>query len=642
MSKIIYRKFSGEIPKMAPHLLPDPSAQQAINCQFDSGELRPIKGGQLITAMANNPARSVYTEDGLLWYSWPQETIAVRAPILEDSFNRLYYLTPSEGTLRVVSKLGMANNGPTPTGSVRAGVPGPTQPPVLTLRDRTTLPDYPSVTVSAQAWWVDATNSATTTARENVTVTALVALRTFQITKPSTVGAPAVRKMASTLTFTDTTTGKEIFSLTTYAGGTARSSAVPGTVEAVLGEEPTRGMWRLTWGVMETRAYTYTVANTWDEQGAPAPPATVSPSYVQDVQIDVTAQDFTGMRPFKEYLIYRTYGNVAQYIGVDVVQDGGVSTRFYDGTTKASNVRDALESEDWAPSPLGLETLVSTAGGWLAASKGNSVWMTEVYKPHAWAYQQIFPTAVRGIFAAQQALVVTCADGVYLLVGDNPSSVQQVKLVLPQAGVSQRSMVAIDGAVCFVSRDGLPLVQGAVGTMEMSQKLFTREKWLERYEDIIDDASVILAYHDGYVVGVSRTTAKGFVIRMDEDVGSFIQTFDRFDALQHLPVNDSLYYSLSGNIYRFRHGALIDYDWWGKDFITPKYESFGAIFINASGPAQLTIYAEGVQVFDATVQPGHRRLPTLNAARRWSFRLRGQAVVKELFVATSMEELQDV
>ena len=643
MTKIVFKRFSGEIPKTAPHLLPDQSAQQAINCQFDSGELTPVATGVQVATMANNPARAVYTEDGLLWYSWPQETIAVRAPILEDSYNRIYYLTPAEGIVKAVSKLGMANNGPTPVGGVRAGVPGPTNPPVLTLRDRTTLPDYPSITVSATAWWVDATNSANTTSRVPVTCTALVALRVFQIDKPPVDAfTPPFRKMASTLTFTDTTTGLEIFSLSTYAGGTSRSQAVPGTVEGVLSEEPSRGVWRLTWGVMETRAYTYTVANTWDEEGAPAPPALISPTYVQDVQIDVEAQDFTGMRPFQEYRIYRTYGNVPTYIGVDAVQDGSVSTRFYDGTTKANSVKEALESEDWAPAPLGMETLVISAAGFLAGSKGTSVWITEVYKPHAWAYQHIFPTAVRGLFAAQQCLVVTCADGVYLLVGDNPAAMQPIKLVLPQPGVSQRSMTAIDGAVCYVSRDGLPLVMGSNGTMEMSQKLFTRKKWLERYEDIIDDASIMLAYHDGYVVAVSRTTNKGFVIRMDEDVGSFIQTTDRYDAMQLLPIEDSLYYALGANIYRFRGGALIDYDWWSKDFITPRYESFGAVYIDCDVPVLMTVYAEGVQAEERMIGKGHHRLSTMNASRRWSIRLRGKAVVKEMVIATSMEELQSV
>lgn len=650
MAKILFRGFKGEIPRLEPHLLPDVNAQLAVDCEFDSGALTPIKDGFELATMANNPAKGVYTEDGLLFYSWPVETIAFPSPLAEDSFNRIYYLSPSEGLLKVVTKAGMTGNGPTPTGAVRAGVPNPTTKPTLSLRDRSTLPDYPSVAISAESWWVDIANGNIVN-RAAAIVTPLIALRAYQVAKPSTFGAPAARRMASKLTFTDVDTGKEIFSLTASSGVITKSQSVPGTVEGLFQEDATRGIWYLTWGVMETRAYTYTYENTWNEEGAAAPPDTISPTYVQDVQIDVTPGDFTNFRPFLKYNIYRTYGNVATYIKTLATVDGSVSTRFYDFSSKPSTVSNALESSDYLPPSIGLSCFEMMPNGWAAIAKDNTVWLSAPGMMHAWPHSQTFRSTVRGLRATQQALIVTTADGVYYIGGNVPSAANQTKIALPQPGIAQRSMVLMDGAVVYASNDGIAMIAGGQGNMNVSEKLFFRKKWREIYDVVLRDASLMFGYHDGILIAQSNTTPIGFAVRLDDDAGAFTRNSRRYDAMMQLPVTDTLYYTIGSKLYQFRGANTnLPFDWWSKDFVFPKDTVFGAGYILCEGPITLRLYAdvkvgsEIVQqlVHTATLTDGHFRLPDLNLSRKWSVRLSGTSKITEFAMARSMKELQSV
>lgn len=122
-------RFSGKRPRVPEHLLASYEATIAENCDFAYGELRNTKGGLQMLTMANNP-KSVYTDDGVSFYSWDKDIDAVRSPLAKDSYNRLYF--SGDGGIRVTNRLATAAAGGPPVSSYRVGVPRPTVPPVLT------------------------------------------------------------------------------------------------------------------------------------------------------------------------------------------------------------------------------------------------------------------------------------------------------------------------------------------------------------------------------------------------------------------------------------------------------------------------------------------------------------------------------
>ena len=650
MTIIAYRDFKGEIPRTEPHLLPDSNAQLAVDCDFANGSVKPIKGGFFMQSMQNNPVRGIYTEDGLNFYTWPQETLAFNSPVIDDTNNRVYYLTPSEGIFRVASKVGMTPFGPSPApGSQwKAGVPRPTTAPKLSLINRTTLHDFPNISVVGEAWWED--GSAKQYNRTAVTMVEVTPLRAYSFNKPARPDQPtgenvvaATYTLSVRITFKNTDDGTEIMSALIRPGVTSRSNSLPGGVEFSIDESSSEvAVVNMAWGVVETRAYVYTAVNTWEEEGAPSPPSTISLTYIQDVQIEVTAVDFTGYRPGKVANVYRTFGTSATYIQIEYEYPGS-GLIGYDRSWKPKVDGHALQSEAWTPPQDGLQGVVLAPNGWFAAFKDNTLYMSEPYRPHAWPYSMTFAKAIRGVCVGQQSIVVTTADGVYAVAGAHPSAAQQINLNTPQPGIAQRSMTQVEGAVAYASNDGIVFVSGSSASSELGQKLFDRGTWRARYGNQITNASMRFAYHDGALVSASATESNGFLLRMDENIGSFTRLSAKYDCMFFLPVNDALYYTIGNALYQFRGGSPGSFTWHSKDFIFPMQNTFGAGFIRCDQPTTITIYGDGVQVAQKTVTTGHFRLPANMPRRlRWSFKLESAGAVYECMLGRSMMELQNV
>lgn len=639
-----HKAFRGEIPKDEPHLLPVDNARLAVNCDFSSRKLTPLRDGTLVQTMANNPVRGLYTEDGLLFYTWPAETYAFPSPIIGDTFERVYYLTPSEGLLRVTTKAGMATNGPSPSASWRVGVPKPTVAPVLRTVERTSLPDFPSATATARAWWVI---DGRRYGEQDVALSTVTAWRRYTFTTPAIPGdapAGATAVLEVNLRFLDGANSNAVLmSAIARFGVPGTSRSLPGGVEvslspAAVGAPSTIDV---AWAAVAASAYTYTYENTWGEESGNAPPAVISANYMQAVSITVTAGDFTGYRPFSKVNVYRTYGGGQAYVRTAVT---GTMPTFQDNSTTPASVGSAMESADWLPPEAGIEGFkIHPSAGWLAMFKDRTLSITEPNKPHAVAYSTVFANDIRGIEIAQGGLVVTTAGGPFLLPGTTPASMirQPVPLDLPQQGIAQRSMVNVDGAAAYASRDGLPLVSGSMATMDASQKLFNRRTWRERYAQILDDASMRLAFFDGSIVATSHTQPLGFTLRLDDNVGELSRLEQTYDATFMLPVNDALYFSRGNQVFRWGTGAALTMDWWGRDWLYPEEISIGAVRIRCDGPVRMRIYCDDTVVFDETVTSGvHRVIPI--EGRRWSFRLTGTSAVTELKWARTAGELKRV
>lgn len=647
MAIIRYKAFAGEVPRTDPHLLQEGQAQLSQNCDTSAGSVKPLNSGALLSgSMQSNPVRGIYTEDGINFYTWVSETYAFKSPVIDDQFSRMYWLTPSSGDFNVSTTLSMSSTGPTPiSGNTwRAGVPRPAAAPVLRLVPRITLPDYPNTSSLFSIWW-ESNGQQYNVTLPTVTTYAGTPFNRWDLTLPSATGVPAGAVLVAKMEMVDVDNDDaQIFSVTLRAGSSSpsRVSALPGGIEFTLTYDTTGTPFARVdakWGAESTRAYTYTYENSWNEEGPPAPPSTIAPSYVQDVEITVVAGDFTGRRPFMGYCFYRTFGTNPTYIKTDVTT---VSALVYKDEARVPSAGGtALESHDWTPPPAGLQGIALMPNGWFAAYKGNVLYMSEPYRPHAWPYSQTFPTNIRGICPGQQSLVVTCAGGVYQVIGGFPASAQQMQLSVPQPGIAQRSMTSLDGVVAYASNDGIVLVNGTQGSTEASQSLFTRDKWRSFYGDILLDASIRLSYHDGFLVASSNTQAKGFIVRMDDGPATYTRTAERWDSAFQLPVTDTLYYSIGQSVYRFRGGAPNTLTWQGKDHVFSRYEMFGAGYLRADGPVTITVYADGTLYFTGTVQPGYFRLPGGRKALRWSVKLNSSAEIHELALASTMAELRD-
>ena len=125
-------RFSGIAPAVATRLLADQFAQTAQNIDFVSGVLTPIKGNSEAFTLQNGSRRSIFYFNDANWMEWADNDVkAVRGPIPNDAYNRLYWTGdngyPRMGTAATI----VSGSSGYPAASYRLGVPAPeVAPPV--------------------------------------------------------------------------------------------------------------------------------------------------------------------------------------------------------------------------------------------------------------------------------------------------------------------------------------------------------------------------------------------------------------------------------------------------------------------------------------------------------------------------------
>lgn len=130
MYGLTLKSFLGIRPRIPDSLLEEREASIAQNCDFAYGELRNTKAGFPLNTLVNNPL-SLYTDDGLSFYSWPTYVNAVRSPIVNDQYHRMYFT--GDGAMKVANRLSTSINGGPPAAAYRVGVPRPTSAPAVAV-----------------------------------------------------------------------------------------------------------------------------------------------------------------------------------------------------------------------------------------------------------------------------------------------------------------------------------------------------------------------------------------------------------------------------------------------------------------------------------------------------------------------------
>lgn len=101
-------QFTGEVPRLPGHLLPENAAQYALNCDFAHGELRGLRGNadvDLIGSINGEAVQSFYTEDGANFFGWPWETDVVKSLVVDDIYYRIFYTgLPGDGPVLKVAR----------------------------------------------------------------------------------------------------------------------------------------------------------------------------------------------------------------------------------------------------------------------------------------------------------------------------------------------------------------------------------------------------------------------------------------------------------------------------------------------------------------------------------------------------------
>ncbi|MEQ9721291.1 hypothetical protein ABQG65_08850 [Yersinia alsatica] len=124
MPAIDITTMRGEMPRVAPHLLPEHSAFVARNCHFRHGVITPIMADVETGKTFSLKPTTVFRYHDDNWFAWSEVVDVIRSPVAQDKYERVYY---TDGKYPKVTSNDIATrgHGNFPAISFRLGIPAP-------------------------------------------------------------------------------------------------------------------------------------------------------------------------------------------------------------------------------------------------------------------------------------------------------------------------------------------------------------------------------------------------------------------------------------------------------------------------------------------------------------------------------------
>jgi len=336
---------------------------------------------------------------------------------------------------------------------------------------------------------------------------------------------------------------------------------------------------------VETRAYVYTNVSSFGsvkEESGPSPAATVT---VTNTGATVTVSGFSAA-PTTGYnithrRIYRTITGASTVIYSFVAEIPVATTSFVDNKL-VTELGSELPSLFWEPPPDDLKGLVAMPNGILAGFRGNQVWFSEPYYPHAWPAQYMLTVDfnIVGLGVYQQTLVVLTTSFPYLISGVSPISMSQQKLPIPQPCVSKKSIASDQYGVLYASPNGL--VSLGSGTQDVvTTPLYTRDEW----QELNPQTLVGMIYNNMYLGFYTQTINTRALVLSRGDIPPLVELdFPARSVFVDRSTSDIYAISNADNkVYQLDASEInfTTYEWLSKKFVMPNPTNFAALKISA-------------------------------------------------------------
>lgn len=456
---LIFRAFSGMLPKISSRLLPDNAARQAQNVKLQSGELRPINGPRLayLPDKTMPPLTIFRARNGAIaygWFSWPFDVDVVRAPLSVEVESRFYWTGDGEPRFARYSDAVSGGGDNYPYAYFALGIPTPTAKPGVAPSGGT---------------------------GSNVTRFYCYTFfsRFGEESAPSPLSDETVGKIDATWAISGMTafptngnSGTAAFS----AGYTTFTNSASAPTWLRVGDQIVISSQVVT--VTEVPAAhqfkvlgDYSAALSWTRK---AP------------------WNVTGMKR----RLYRTTGTTGAF---QLVHDD-VGTTYNDTLTDAQIMGDELISADWELPPVGLKGLSVHSSGALVAFVGNQLYASEPFQPHAWQRVTSTDYPIVGLAVFGSEVAVATEGNPYIVSGVEPASMTPDKIDGMYPCVSKRSVVSVGEGAIYASNHGLIYV-GQGGVKVFTDSFYTRDEWSP-----LNPPSMVSEYTNGRLYIAYRTT----------------------------------------------------------------------------------------------------------------------------------------
>jgi hypothetical protein len=388
----------------------------------------------------------------------------------------------------------------------------------------------------------------------------------------------------------------------------------------------------------ETRVYTFTWVNAWDEESEPFS-APVMPGYSKvEARLNDTVRLTFPSVPSGEHQITRKRIYRSQRgTGISTflfVAEITAAQGTYDDKVPADSLAEECPSYTWEMPPQDLRGLVGLANGILVGFTGHDLYLSEPYRPFAWprAYHVSAGAPIIGLGTMDTTVAVLTNKRPFFLQGSHPSNMVLVESDIPQACVSKRSIVSMPGGVMYASPDGLVQLS-AGGSGVVTQGLFDHRQWKE----MIKPETIHAYAHDMQYVAFHQ----GGCFVFDTQTGEFRQHDLTATAGYADLSTDTLYLFDGSRIRKWDGGDKLTYRWRSKQFSPPYPAGFTCFRVEADAyPVTIRVWRDGALIHTQAVSNSKiGRLPS-GRGRMWELELQGQHRVFRVHLAESPREIQ--
>lgn len=325
----------------------------------------------------------------------------------------------------------------------------------------------------------------------------------------------------------------------------------------------------LTYGVSEARSYVMTQVNDFLEESIPCPPSNIGVTHMHYAKLlgryrpPKPARSGDLYVPLRHFRLYRANVTSAGTFAYQRVPVEPVGYQYLNPVTnfittynppltglprvinagayresdliyyyhlidnaEADKLGETLPSLDWDAPPDDLQGLVAWRNGMMVAYRGNEVYLSEPYRPHAWPQKYIIPLQanVVALVVDENSLIAITDKQVALFGGTHPSNVVYEYLQNTQPGLHadrfgglatpSQSFCRTPQGIFYASAEGLVHVAGG-RARRVYEQLWTREEWEGVYGGMF--GRMKLAYVDGKLLCVGgRSNDPGFILSLDE------------------------------------------------------------------------------------------------------------------------------
>ena len=697
MSVIRIGAFQGELPRIHPRLLPDSSAQTALNCRIETGALDSMDDTLNVQSTVLSSPISLFRYSPTVWLEATTDVDWITYPVANDQFGRVIFADPAAGHIRVTDAATVGAGG-YPSGYFRLDVPPPTQGFSATLQgtadDTDEVPESRYyVCTFVNSWGAEGPPSPTTNEVEwrtgqTVLLEGLPAVpagnynithrRIYRINTGSTgttnfqyvteVAVAQAQKAISAITATN-----PVVVTTTAAHGLTEGQEV---VFTGLGSEAVKTIT----GISKVNPARVTVVNHGWSTGDYVELTNLGSAAGMDELNNVRAQitlvdsdrftldgiDATG------YVAWIAGGDAAQTHGMDELQGNSYVTTIIDTTSfsllgvdgllfkpyldeglvaqvagvtytdsiPSANLAEVIPTELYDPPNPAMKGLVANPSGFLAGFFGNTLALSEPGAPHAWPinYRLVTSHDIVGLGVFGNTIVVMTKGWPYLAIGSDPSAISMIELEVDQACVAKRGIVDFGTAVAYPSPDGL-IVMASNGPTNASSGIFTRDQWQAlvptSFEAYNWEGQYLCFYDDGVV-------QRGFVMDpFDPAAGVRYVAKYATGGFKDLE-EDILYFIVNEEIEQWDQGtAKLQYTWKSKPTYTPHAVNMAAAKVIADAyPVTAEFFVDDVRRYTKLVTTVDAfKLPGGFKGEKFELVLKGTRRVSQITMATTMTEM---